>query len=98
MTCAYSSHVVHGEMHSSFRSQPPRLRTGLVSHKHLTGFLLAAGVVFFLLPDFLEQQLDLLMDKSFGDLQFLSDEFSKLEVVVAPAVPEGGESPLSSSY
>ncbi|CAN0553665.1 unnamed protein product, partial [Ectocarpus sp. 12 AP-2014] len=32
------------------------------------------------------------MDKSFGDLQFLSDEFSKLEVVVAPAVQEGDDS------
>ncbi|CAN0281888.1 unnamed protein product, partial [Ectocarpus fasciculatus] len=38
------------------------------------------------------RRLDLLMDKSFGDLQFLSDEFSKLEVVVAPAVPEGDDS------
>ncbi|CAN0498096.1 unnamed protein product, partial [Ectocarpus sp. 12 AP-2014] len=38
------------------------------------------------------RRLDLLMDKSFGDLQFLSDEFSKLEVVVAPAVQEGDDS------
>ncbi|CAM9491425.1 unnamed protein product [Ectocarpus sp. 8 AP-2014] len=38
------------------------------------------------------RRLDLLMDKSFGDLQFLSDEFSKLEVVVAPAVQERDDS------
>lgn len=38
------------------------------------------------------------MAKSLGDLQFLSDEFSKLEVVVAPAVPDGGESSLSLPY
>lgn len=31
------------------------------------------------------------MEKCFGDLQFLSDEFSKLEVMVAPE-SNGGES------
>lgn len=30
------------------------------------------------------EQLDALFERSFGDLQFLVDEFSKLEVVIAP--------------
>lgn len=37
-------------------------------------------------------QLDLLIAKCFGDLQFLSDEFSKLEVMVTPSELSGGES------
>lgn len=37
-------------------------------------------------------QLDLLIEKCFGDLQFLSDEFSKLEVMVSPSELDGGES------
>ncbi len=35
------------------------------------------------------EQLDSLFERSFGDLQFLADEFSKLEVVVAPESETG---------
>ncbi|CAM9288934.1 unnamed protein product, partial [Pylaiella littoralis] len=37
------------------------------------------------------RRLDLLIKKCFGDLQFLSDEFSKLEMMVAPESSGGAE-------
>lgn len=45
-------------------------------------------------------QLDLLIERSFGGLQFLLDEFSKLEVMLAPASKEGESAitPFKHSY